>query len=617
MAKYTTEDFKKQVRELYPNIEVLSEWVNAQTKIKCRCTIDNYEWEVYPRTIREKGCPKCNGSITRKLTDKEYKEKLYETHDGNIESLEPYVNMNTKILHRCKKHNYEYYAKPAHVVGRNQVCKFCAYEKIANAEKDSIEDVKRKIFNSCGNEFELLEQEYKNNNTKMLFKHNIKNGSPHTFYSTANAIIQGQGCGACHGQQISIGYNDIATTNPYVASLFENEEEAHLYTEWSCKKVNFKCPNCGHIRQKMISQVSRDNDISCPICGDGYSYPNKFIYNCLLQIKDKFDFLYREYTPDWCKFDFHGKQKSGTYDIYFSINNIKYICEMDGGLGHGNRALGMSQKDSLFIDQQKDKLAADNGICVIRIDCDYSKTNRFEFIKQNILNSSLSNILNLSLIDFEKANIKAQSSLLVKACQLWNNGFNAQQIAENINVVGSTVTNYLKTGSEYGICNNYSSKESMYRSHGREIICLNTKKKFRSIVDGANFYGLLSSDISKCCRKKSSYGGIYNNEKMIWMYLDEYKKMSESDLNNYIPKENKAFTKVVCLNTNTLFQKIKDASDWCNSKTTTGIVNCCTGKFHTSGKHPETGEPLKWMYFKDYIEIFDESTLSLLNEMSA
>ena len=143
MAKYTTEDFKKQVRELYSNIEILSEWVNAQTKIKCRCTIDNYEWEVYPRTIREKGCPKCNGSITRKLSDKEYKEKLYDTHNGNIESLEPYANMNVKILHRCKKHNYEYYAKPAHVVGRRQGCKFCAYEKIANAEKDSIEDVKK------------------------------------------------------------------------------------------------------------------------------------------------------------------------------------------------------------------------------------------------------------------------------------------------------------------------------------------------------------------------------------------------------------------------------------------------------------------------------------------
>ena len=43
MATYTTEDFKKLINELHPNIQVLSAWVNAQTKIKCRCTIDNYE----------------------------------------------------------------------------------------------------------------------------------------------------------------------------------------------------------------------------------------------------------------------------------------------------------------------------------------------------------------------------------------------------------------------------------------------------------------------------------------------------------------------------------------------------------------------------------------------
>lgn len=616
MAAYTTNDFKKIIKELHPNIEILSEWVNAQTKIKCHCTIDDYEWEVYPRTIREKGCPKCSGSATRKWTDDEYKKELYKVHSGNIISLEPYKNMNTKILHKCNKHNYKYYAKPAHVVGRKQGCKHCAYEKISVAERDTIKSVKQKIFNVCGDEFELLDNNYKKNNVKMLFRHNVKNGIPHTFYSTTNVIIQGQGCGVCHGQQVSRGYNDIATTNPYVASLFENEEESHLYTEWSCKKVNFKCPNCGHVRQKIISQVSRDNDISCPICGDGYSYPNKFIYNCLFQIKDKLDFLYREYTPNWCVFDFHGKEKSGTYDIYFSINNTQYICEMDGGLGHGNRSLGMNKKDSLFIDKQKDILANNNGIDVIRIDCDYTKENRFEFIKQNILSSALSNILDLSLIDFNKANIEAQSSLLIKACRLWDNGYNAHQIAEEINVVGSTVTNYLKTGSKYGICDNYSSKESIYRSHGREIICLNTKKQFRSIVDGANYYGLLASDVSKCCRRTCTYGGIYNGEKMIWMYLDEYEKLSKEEILNYKPKENNVFTKVVCLNTNVVFDKINDAKEWCGSKTTTGIVNCCTGKYYTSGKHPMTGEALRWMYYKDYIEKFDKSTLSL-NEISA
>ena len=613
----TTQSFRNEILKLYPDIEVLGEWNGIKNPIECHCKKCDLTWTHRPRTIREKGCPRCNGSVTRKWTDEEYKEELYKIHGGNIISLEPYKNMNTKILHRCYKHNYEYYAKPAHVVGRKQGCKYCAHEKISKAELDTIENVKLKIFNKWGNEIELLDDEYHGSNKKALFKHNMKNGLSHTFYSTVNAVIQGQGCGVCTGQQICIGYNDIATTNPYVASLFENDEETHLYTEWSGKSVNFRCPNCGNIRKKVISQVSRDNDICCPICGDGYSYPNKFIYNCLLQIQDSFDFLKREYTPDWCKFDFHGKEKTGKYDIYFSINGISYFCEMDGGLGHGNRELRLTKEDSLFIDSEKDRLAFENNINMIRIDCDYGRDDKYEFIKQKIFESELSNIIDLSLIDFDKANIEAQSSLLVTACQLWNEGYNAQEIANTINVVGSTVTNYLKNGSKYGLCKNYSSKESMYRSHGRDVICINTKKKFRSIVDGANYYGLLASDISKCCRRKSTYGGIYNGEKMIWMYFDEYEKLSDYEKSNYKPKENDVYTKVVCLNTHVLFNIMNDAKEWCNMKSTTGIVNCCTGKYKTSGKHPETGESLRWMYYKDYIEKFDESTLLLYGRLSA
>ena len=114
--KYTTETFKELINSKYPDIEILSEWVDTQTKIKCRCKKCKHKWEVYPRTIREKGCPKCNGSKTMKLTDEEYKQRLYEVHNGNIESLEPYVNMHTKILHRCNKHNYEWKALPHRIV---------------------------------------------------------------------------------------------------------------------------------------------------------------------------------------------------------------------------------------------------------------------------------------------------------------------------------------------------------------------------------------------------------------------------------------------------------------------------------------------------------------------
>ena len=62
---------------------------------------------------------------------------------------------------------------------------------------------------------------------------------------------------------------------------------------------------------------------------------------------------------------------------------------------------------------------------------------------------------------------------------------------------------------------------------------------------------------------------------------------------------------------------MNDAKEWCNMKSTTGIVNCCTGKYKTSGKHPETGESLRWMYYKDYIEKFDESTLLSFDRLGA
>ena len=36
----------------------------------------------------------------------------------------------------------------------------------------------------------------------------------------------------------------------------------------------------------------------------------------------------------------------------------------------------------------------------------------------------------------------------------------------------------------------------------------------------------------------------------------EFEKLSEEEILNYKPKENNAFTKVVCLNTNVIFNKI-------------------------------------------------------------
>lgn len=58
---------------------------------------------------------------------------------------------------------------------------------------------------------------------------------------------------------------------------------------------------------------------------------------------------------------------------------------------------------------------------------------------------------------------------------------------------------------------------------------------------------------------------------------------------------------VICMNNKKVFKSAKDAMAYANLKSSSHIVQVCRGKRNQSGKHPETGEPLKWMYYEDYI----------------
>ena len=56
--------------------------------------------------------------------------------------------------------------------------------------------------------------------------------------------------------------------------------------------------------------------------------------------------------------------------------------------------------------------------------------------------------------------------------------------------------------------------------------------------------------------------------------------------------------KVVCLNyPDIIFESAALASKWCKGSVKTN----CQGRSNTAGKHPETGEKLKWMYYDEWI----------------
>ena len=417
----------------------------------------------------------------------------------------------------------------------------------------------------------------------------------------------------CSGLQVCVGFNDIWTTNPDLGNLLANPDDGFKYMQNSNKHTDFKCPVCGYIcKDKSINQVNRDMDVRCPICKDGISYPNKFIFNSLLQIKDKLDFLDREYRPKWCKFELKEKMRTGVYDIYLGINNKEYIIEMDGGFHEKlhSKEKYYTLEDIKYIDSMKDKLAIEHNIEMIRIDCSYDYHDRYKYILRNILNSKLSEILPLELIDFEEANIKSQKSLLVEACNLWNNGYAAHEIMLELNIGKWLVSSYLKQGQKYNLCNNYSAQNSTIRSSGTKVTCVNTGISYSTIAEPSKIYNIDDKGILNCCRGNDFSAGkdLNTGEKLFWMYTDDYNKLNKREVIKYlIDKKVKEYTEnisgkaVYCTTTNEVFNSIMDAVRAYGGNES-GIRKCCRGEMKTSGTL-QNGTRLTWVFLKDYVEI--------------
>ena len=258
-------------------------------------------------------------------------------------------------------------------------------------------------------------------------------------------LINGCGCNCCNGKKVVEGINDIPTTAPWMVKYFQGGyDEAKLYTKTSDKKIYPICPDCGAIKTKLMSikTIYKNHSIGCE-CSEYISYPNKFSYAFLdqLPIKNR----EKEYSPDW--------MRPYSYDNYFEYQDQKYVLEMDGGLGHGNQTWEHTKDDvGLKIDRYKDNLANKHDIIVIRIDCQKSNMN---YIKNNIEESLLAKIFDLSKIDWLKCDKFAIDNLIKEICIFYetNNHPKYEKIKENFPIKSNpTIKKYLEIGEKHGWC---------------------------------------------------------------------------------------------------------------------------------------------------------------------
>lgn len=276
------------------------------------------------------------------------------------------------------------------------------------------------------------------------------------------------------------------------------EDEAEQYTKGSGQKIYPICPDCGKIKNERlgINDIYKNDSIGC-ICGDGIKYPEKFMLNVLEQLKIEFVWQLSRKDFKWCK--------DKRFDFY--IPSLNLIIEMDGRLGHGNKDTRYATKEeSKLIDDWKDKQAKLHGMKVIRIDCDYGNDtlSRFGFIKNNILNSELSYVYDLSNINWNKAHKFALGNLIKNVCEYYemNLYITQKELIEKFKLSNATIINYLKQGKKVGWCN--------YKGNKKKVLCIELNEEFESANECSRQmserYGerFIQSSVSYACRYKGN-----------------------------------------------------------------------------------------------------------------
>ena len=241
----THEEFMKEFYEKNPNskyIDILNEYKNVKTKIKCKCKIDGYEWEVRPDSLLNgSGCQKCYNKRrgnSLKSTHEKFIEKFYVKNKNfkNIEILGEYNGNKKPIKCKCKIDNHIWYPTPTHLL-EGQSCPKCA----GNIKKTTEEFINE--LNKVNKDIEIL-SDYNGANKPIDCKCKIDG---HKWSPTPHSLLEGYGCPKC------AIINNIGENNPrWNPNLTQEDREDKRnyqeYREWRIRcfeRDNYTCQVTG------------------------------------------------------------------------------------------------------------------------------------------------------------------------------------------------------------------------------------------------------------------------------------------------------------------------------------------------------------------------------------
>lgn len=414
---------------------------------------------------------------------------------------------------------------------------------------------------------------------------------------TPNNILRGHGCPVCSGRTIGKApeYKNSIFSSEYKEyfSKYLTEEQMKLYTPHSSKVIKIKCPDCGKYKNISIDVLSRGS--LCCTCGDGQSYPNKFMYSLLNQLD--IDYIH-EYSPDWA----YDKR----YDIY--IPSLSCIIENHGEQHYKDKTgFELTLKQQQENDFNKEAMAIANGIkYYIVIDC---RKSEIKWIKNSIMKSILPDIIHFNEedIDWKRCSADAIKNVVKEVCEYYKeNKISTALLATKFKISQTSVIDYLKKGNKIGWCvfNPLENIREAAKQTGK-----NTMPVYQYGLDGIFIrewkggaaevereLGIVHTSICFCCKGKYETAGGF-----MWRHIYSEK---------LAPYENKALEKIVQCTIDSKPIKIwNGVVEAQKSLNIYHIADCCNGNRKQAGGY-------NWYYLYDHLKRTHKDGITILGAIS-
>ena len=260
-------------------------------------------------------------------------------------------------------------------------------------------------------------------------------------YSQAQ-ILSGYGCGVCNGKIIVHGINSIQDLAPWMVDWLNDPQDAYRYAPTSNVYIEAKCHDCGYTKKIRLSNLHYRHGFKCPICGDGKSFPQRFMTNLFLM--NNVDFISQLSSKN---FSWVGKKR---YDFYLPQYNSIVQAH---GIHHYKemKDFTISGEKQRIRDHKKEKLALQNGISPYIV-IDFSN-DEITHIKRNITQSGLLDLIGLSPdnIDWEQIYRRSAQTIIKKVCDYYERTRDSHfNIGKKFGINHITVGRYLRKGAKLG-----------------------------------------------------------------------------------------------------------------------------------------------------------------------